>query len=210
MKNRKLLILSSIPMLLLTSCDKEISKEEAQVKAASIQTAQENATYNTFETTVKLSYDTSGGYSSDVEMKFGVDFENKFAYFKHQADYADSQTKETGKRESIYCAFIDSEEGFIETAKLNEDTQYKILSTDETKYDELFQDVYQELSYYAKGLQTYALDAESVLQDIADNKGLEGSMDSVLGEFDYKSNFKVSYSIKYFSNSSSSFGVSRE
>lgn len=192
-------------MLLLTSCDKEISKEEAQVKAASIQTAQETTTYKSMKGTIEYSLVLAASSSRTAKLEYGVDLENKFVYYEYEWNKVVGENTKTDKKK-VY-SFIDSTEGFVRAGEVNGEKVYTKISADTTKYDAIVEDQIEMMNYVIEEAQDIAVDTKDILEDIANNDDLEGSMNSVFSGFGVGVAISSSYTVKYFTSSSSTFGV---
>ena len=206
-KNKKLLVLSVVPMLLLTSCDKEITKEEATTKAANIQTAQKTTTYNSYKTKIETSMNLADGRSMEYKLEYAFDLANTFAYVEYTSNTKKADGSKTKATYGAYC-YADSKEGFVEAYDDNGEKYYAVTTVQPSQYENAIKSIAGVFSNKVDQLEDLAVDAEDILEDIADNDDLDGSMNSVFSGFGAAVSFGSSYSVKYFTTSSTSFGVS--
>lgn len=198
MKNKKLYVLALVPMLLLTSCDKEITKEEAAAKAANIQTAQKTTTFNSLKTTVEYSAKTVGG-STSMKYTLAFDKENKFISFKISGSYAYGENK--GESSAKYYVFVSETEGLVAAKNVDGKKTYVAMNY---AFDDEFDDIIDEFDDMTPDSP---LDADDILSDVKNGKDISKSMNAAFSGFGTAVTLSADYAVTYFSNSSSSFGV---
>ncbi len=206
-KNKKLLVLSVVPMLLLTSCDKEITKEEATAKAANIQTAQKTTTYNSFKTKIETSMNLADGSSLEYKLEYAFDFTNTFTYVEYTSNTKKADGTKTKEIYNVYM-YVDSKEGLVEVHEENGEKGYAVPTLQPSAYENAIKTIADQFNNKVNQLQDLGVDTEDILEDIADNDDLDGSMNSVFSGFGVAVSFGSSYSVKYFTTSSNSLGVS--
>ena len=201
MKNKKLLVLGLVPMFLLASCDKEISQAQAQQKAANIVAAKETTSYKTLKSTVELSTEYNGNKAS-FKSTLSIDLENY--YVAYEATGTAVQDSETTKK-NVGTYYLVKDNALVMATNRNGEKTYVSISTDTTSFKSTIEEAASALY---EQLGAPSIDEDAVLSKIKEGKDLSGSMSGVFSQADINVTVGADYAIKYFSNSSSSFGVS--